>query len=290
MKSKNTSSKIYVSLNKSNKSLSNTCQIKVTNERNANNKSRVDDYDETSVVRIQPNQSRSKEKSRTKIRNVKEIRTMSFDLGNSAMMSKTYYTQTYGNKEYKKPDSIEKKLIAETYIITKEDVKKETIKVDEIKPNYRNSSIVYMENPMHKIIDSNPTSANNKANSTNTTFSRYLGNAVAKNEGNRLKSKDNTINSSSFILAQGSGSKPTITSKIIQNNKSKIIHKLTAGVSNSNFPSNSSLLKGNLCTSGLNSGASLHISSKERLAIETTKEDMTSQMSELDSKLNVSIY
>jgi hypothetical protein len=295
MKSKNTSSKIFASMNKSNKSVSNTSQIRISVDKNAANRTRIEDHEDTSMVRIQPNQSRSKErsKSKTKIRNVKESRTMSFDLGNSMILSKSYYAQTYGNKEYKKPDSIEKKLISEIYVNTKEDAKRETIKVDDrVKPGgHRNSSIVYMENPMNSIIDSNPSSAGGKINNSSTTFSKYLGGVALKNEGSRLKSKDNTINSSSFILAQGaSGSKPTITSKIIQNNKSKIMHKLTAAVgSNSNFPSNSSLLKGTGNLTEKYSGASLHISSKERLGIETTKEDGSSQMSDVDSKLNVRV-
>ena len=149
MKSKNATSKIFTSMNKSNKSVSNTNKISI--DKITNNRIRQEDYEDNNITKLQRDRSRSKERPKSKIRNIKDTKAMSFDLGNSMVLSKSYYTQTYGNKEYKKLESKEKKLIPDIYVKTKEDLDKGKSTPHQ----HRNSTIVSMENPMNKLLDYN---------------------------------------------------------------------------------------------------------------------------------------
>jgi hypothetical protein len=295
MKPKNTSSKIFASMNQTNKSFSNTSHNH-SMEKKLINRTRVEDMDQNTSMKIQTNLSRLKERPMSKIRNIKDSRTMSFDMSNSLILSKSYL-HTQGSRDIRRPDSVDKKL-KDNYVSTKEDIKSSKILIEDnqhhsIKPITR-SSIVSMENPINKFQEYNPNAASFKTVNSNSTFSRYLSSSNVKqvkdnHDNNNLKSKD-TINSSLF-MGQNNNSNNVgklMTCKIIQNNKSKIIHKLTP---KTNFPSNSSLLKNNSGASVLTekpSAGSFHLTlSKHRLHAESTKEDTGSHISDVDKKLNV---
>jgi hypothetical protein len=280
MKSKASSNKIFTSLHKGTKSISGGTQVFSTNEKKLNTTIKADEDGKKS----RSNMSKSKEKINANMKCVKDTRTSSFDLGNSMLLSKSYYIHTQSTKENKAPESIEKKQINDSYILRR----------DINNPEEMGTRSKFMPNPGNR--ESSPMKINKEYRPSTTTltnkdysdstFAKYLSNLAVKKDN--LKSKENTVNSSSFIFNCIGNNKPVITSQILQINKDKIINKLT---SKSPVPNNNTMIRNPSATSSMKT-IERHSISSNSLVVSREKllcEEVNSPHSEIDSKLNVFI-